>query len=347
MGYSGIMRVEKRGRAAVYGVQIEANRTEEDHENGRDFADSDIDWERTHLNTHLVKTDRWNEAITKRLKEEGIKPRKDSIVLLDALYTASPEYFEGKTQEEILDYFQECLDFHVKMYCQGDKSRVINAVVHFDEKTPHMAVASIPLMEDEQGMHLSAKVIMGNRKDYRLRQDRFYEEVTKKRGLERGEVQDPAETKRHTTKREWQKATQEAELERLRTENQSLKGENDYLKAENKEMAQEYARFSNGINKERLKAKKEAEEEAKAIIAKAEEKARKIENKDDFTKGYEEGVKDTKAQINEKLKNLVPVEKYNKALDDLSNMTQLYNEKNIRLGEVEAELDNIKGIERD
>lgn len=38
----GIMRVEKRGRAAVMGLQLENNRTPED---GRHFAASDIDRE--------------------------------------------------------------------------------------------------------------------------------------------------------------------------------------------------------------------------------------------------------------------------------------------------------------
>ena len=37
-----IMRIEKRKRAALYGLQIEANRTAADHEKGRDFAASDI-----------------------------------------------------------------------------------------------------------------------------------------------------------------------------------------------------------------------------------------------------------------------------------------------------------------
>ena len=72
-----------------------------------------------------------------------------------------------------------------------------------------MHVASVPIIEDEKGAHLSAKIIMGGRGDYRTRQDRFYDEVTKHYGLERGEVREPAETKAHTTKREWQLAVQE------------------------------------------------------------------------------------------------------------------------------------------
>lgn len=216
MAYCGIMRVEKRGRSAVYGLQIEANRTQGDHEHGRDFDRSDIDWNETQNNVHLVQTDNWNKELTRQIHDAGLKERKDSIVMLDGLYTASPEFFEGKSHDEVMGYFSDCLDFHVKEFCQGDRDRVINAVVHFDEATPHMQVASVPIMEDEKGLHLSAKNIMGGRSDYRARQDRFFDEVTKERGLDRGEVRDPAETKKHTTKREWQIATQDDRFEQAR-----------------------------------------------------------------------------------------------------------------------------------
>ena len=44
----GIMRVEKRHRSALYGLEIEANRTLEKHIlSGREFARSDIDWDLT------------------------------------------------------------------------------------------------------------------------------------------------------------------------------------------------------------------------------------------------------------------------------------------------------------
>jgi len=218
MGF-GIMRVEKRGRSAVYGLQIEANRTEADHERGRDFDQSDIAWERTHENERLVRTENWNRAITEQIHRDGLREKKDSIVLLDGLYTASPEWFESHTKEEALEYFRDCLDFHVKEYCGDDRTLLLNAVVHFDEKTPHMQVASVPVVEDEKGKHLSAKIIMGSQADYRKRQDRFWDEVCRERGLERGVARDPAETKAHTTKREWQLANQDHELDlaRLRT----------------------------------------------------------------------------------------------------------------------------------
>ena len=214
----GIMRVEKRGRADVYGIQLEANRTVEQHEKGLEFDKSDIDWGKTDDNIFLVQTEQWNREITKAIKqietESGKKTRKDAVVLLDGLFTASPEFFEGKTTQEIKMYFEDCLDFYVKEYCQGDETRVLNAVIHLDETTPHMQVASIPVYTSESGNRLNAKIIMGNKTDYRKRQDRFFEAVSEKYGLERGEPASAINDKVHTTKREWQAATQEETIEK-------------------------------------------------------------------------------------------------------------------------------------
>ena len=214
----GIMRVEKRGRADVYGIQLEANRTVEQHEKGLEFDKSDIDWGKTDDNIFLVQTEQWNREITKVIKrietETRKKTRKDAVVLLDGLFTASPEFFEGKTTQEIKKYFEDCLDFYVKEYCQGDETRVLNAVIHLDEATPHMQVASIPVYTSESGNRLNAKIIMGNKTDYRKRQDRFFEAVSEKYGLERGEPASAINDKVHTTKREWQAATQEETIEK-------------------------------------------------------------------------------------------------------------------------------------
>lgn len=188
-----IMRVEKRNRAALYGLQIEANRTAANHENGREFAASDICWELTDFNMFLVKSENWGKAVTAALKEADVQERKNSVVVLDGFYGASPEWFQDKSLEEIVDYFKDCLAFHEQHY-----GRVINACIHFDEKTPHLTCQSIPLVENENGkVRLSARDIMGGRSDYRRRQDEFYEQVGKSRGLERGEVHDSEQTRKH------------------------------------------------------------------------------------------------------------------------------------------------------
>ena len=96
--------------------------------------------------------------------------------------TASPEFFKGKKKGEIKAYFQEALDFMQK---HQSKDTIISAVVHMDEKTPHMHLCFVPLTEDGR---LSAKEIVGNKKKLTQWQDRFWEHMVKKYpDLERGE----------------------------------------------------------------------------------------------------------------------------------------------------------------
>ena len=227
------MRTEKRSRSDVYGIQIEANRTQEDHLRGREFNGSDIDWSLTERNVYLLpKNDNWNKTITETLEQYNIKPRKNSVVLLDSIYTASADFFEGKTHNEIIDYFQSCLEFHEKTYGK----HIINAVIHFDEvgshaggscknddgtfkgANYHLHIATIPLLEKNGVFSLSAKDIMGGRSQYRKKQDDFYSQVSSLWGLERGEVKDYDETRKHLNKMEY-------EIQEMNIKSQKAKAE--------------------------------------------------------------------------------------------------------------------------
>ena len=210
----GIMRIEKRGRSAVHGIQLENNR---DADHPKDFDRSDIDWSKTDENDYIIQSDNWNKEISKQMKSSGCKERKNSIVMLDGLFTSSPEWFTQHTKEEIDKYFNDCLNFYVKEYCQGDRSRVINAVIHWDESTPHMHVASVPLISDERGTRLSARDIMGNRTEYRRRQTMFYERVSQQYGLDRGETTDrPEEKRKHLSVQEYKSMVLDSELKQLK-----------------------------------------------------------------------------------------------------------------------------------
>ena len=203
-----IMNVDKQRRAAIHGLQLEANRQPEDN---REFDNSDIDNSRTSDNVFLRRCDSWNAEITRQIKAVGVRERKDSIVGITGVYTASAEWFDTHPKSEWMAYFSDCLAFHDKVY-----GHCINAVIHMDEDVPHMQCISVPLIEDERGWHLSAKMIMGGRSDYQKRQDQFFEEVGEHYGMDRGIRRDAAEIKKHTTKREWQMATQEQELQQIR-----------------------------------------------------------------------------------------------------------------------------------
>ncbi len=253
------MNLDKQGRGAVYGLQIEANREKEDK---REFDLSDIDRDRTDQNYYLKKTQNWSKEITRQIKQAGVKERKDAVVLITGVYTASPEWFDTHTREEMERYFEDCMSFHVKEFCQGNDERLLNAVVHLDETTPHLQIASIPLIIDEKGEHLSAKIILGNRSTYRLRQDRFFEEVGRKYEMERGERRDPTQIKEHTTKREWQIATQEARLEEAKEKVQEVQNE---LKEAREKAAPQIAAFKTISEAARTKTKPTIEIECEEV----------------------------------------------------------------------------------
>ena len=146
-------------------------------------SNPDIDTTRSHLNFHLVTPERKYRAESeKQIAEAGCRTRSDSVRVVEALVTASPEFFKGKKKSEVKAYFTEALDFIQK---HQSKDTIISAVVHMDEKTSHMHLCFVPLTEDKR---LSAKEIVGNKKKLTWWQDEFWKHMVKKYpDLERGE----------------------------------------------------------------------------------------------------------------------------------------------------------------
>ena len=146
-------------------------------------SNPDIDTSRSHLNFHLVSPERkYRAEAEKQIAEAGCRTRSDSVRVVEALITASPEFFKGKKKSEVKAYFMVALDFIQK---HQSKDTIISAVVHMDEKTPHMHLCFVPLTEDKR---LSAKEIVGNKKKLTWWQDEFWKHMVKKYpDLERGE----------------------------------------------------------------------------------------------------------------------------------------------------------------
>ena len=142
-----------------------------------------IDTNRSRLNFHLVKaTGKYRDVSNRIIRESGCRVRKDSVTAVEVLITASPEFFEGKTPREVKEFFAHALEF---MKSKQDAATYISAVVHVDEKTPHMHLIFVPLTPDNR---LSAKTIIGNRKKLTQWQDDFHAHMVKKYpDFERGE----------------------------------------------------------------------------------------------------------------------------------------------------------------
>ena len=146
-------------------------------------SNPDVDTARSHLNFHLVMPERkYRAEAEKQIAAAGYRTRSDSVRVVEALVTASPEFFNGKKRSEVRAYFTEALEF-IKQNQNPDT--IISAVVHMDEKTPHMHLCFVPLTEDKR---LSAKEIVGNKKKLTWWQDEFWKHMVKKYpDLERGE----------------------------------------------------------------------------------------------------------------------------------------------------------------
>ena len=146
-------------------------------------SNPDVDTARSHLNFHLVMPERkYRAEAEKQIAAAGCRTRSDSVRVVEALVTASPEFFKGKKHSEVKAYFTEALYF-IKQ--NQNSETIISAVVHMDEKTPHMHLCFVPLTEDKR---LSAKEIVGNKKKLTWWQDEFWKHMVKKYpDLERGE----------------------------------------------------------------------------------------------------------------------------------------------------------------
>ena len=146
-------------------------------------SNPDVDTSRSRLNFHLVKPRRsYRAEAEKQIAEAGYRARKDSVRVVETLITASPEFFQGKKPREVKEFFEYALDF---IQSKQSPETIISAVVHVDEKTPHMHLCFVPLTEDKR---LSAKDIVGNKKKLTQWQDDFWKHMVKKYpDFERGE----------------------------------------------------------------------------------------------------------------------------------------------------------------
>lgn len=162
-----------------------AKKIEDHHERNKETyaCNPDIDLRRPQLNFHIISPKgKYYSEIQQRIADAHWRTRKDSVCFMDTLISASPEFFEGKSTQEIIAYYAHACRFIKERI--GEQN-IISAVVHMDEKTPHMHLVFVPLTSDNR---LSAKDIIGNRKQLIAWQDDFWKHMSQHYPeLERGE----------------------------------------------------------------------------------------------------------------------------------------------------------------
>ncbi len=166
---SVILRFSKQKGNPATKIEAHHERTKDEYK-----SNSDIDTSKSKNNIHLIAPQmRYKAEVDKRIKDSGCRVRKDSTRFVDTLITASPEFFRDMTYEKMVEYFRWAVDF-IKSKIRPDI--IFSAVVHLDEKTPHLHLCFVPLTEDNR---LTAKEILGNRAKLSKWQDEFHEFMVK------------------------------------------------------------------------------------------------------------------------------------------------------------------------
>lgn len=124
------------------------------------------------------------QGVKKRIAEGYNGKRKirtDAVKFLTHIFSGSHDQMHKILRDEkaFQGWLQKTFEFAKKEF---GRENTIKVALHLDEKTPHLHIVTVPLTSDGR---LSAREIMGNKKDMQRRQDQ-YAELMKEFGLERG-----------------------------------------------------------------------------------------------------------------------------------------------------------------
>ena len=173
-----ILRFAKYKGPTLGRIEAHNERTKESY-----ASNPEIKTELSKYNFHPVAPQgKYRDVSNQIIQEAGCRVRKDSVTAVEVLITASPEFFEKKGRKETEEFFAYAMEF---MKIKQNPNTYISAVVHVDEKTPHMHLCFVPITPDGR---LSAKEIIGNKKKLTKWQDEFWSYMVKKYpDFERGE----------------------------------------------------------------------------------------------------------------------------------------------------------------
>jgi hypothetical protein len=171
MGYA-ILRTQKlKSEVAVHRSMKHAFRAQETPN-----ADASRRSDNTHIGAHSVAEGM--AAFREALPE---KRRKDAVLAIEYLVTASPEAMQGKTRQQQDAYFADALAWLRQRHGAGN---VVYAGIHRDEQTPHMYAYVVP--KDPDTGRLNCRRWLGGAKALSTMQTDFAQRVGQAHQLERG-----------------------------------------------------------------------------------------------------------------------------------------------------------------
>lgn len=105
------------------------------------------------------------EAVNKRIKDAKIKPRRGQTRSLEIIFTGSHEVMCNMSKKDLLKWAKDTLEWAQNTW---GKENVVSASLHLDEKTPHIHMIVVPIVQGQS------------------RRSKKQKELDKERGIERG-----------------------------------------------------------------------------------------------------------------------------------------------------------------
>lgn len=286
-----IMRTEKRKKSDLSGIQKENTRTATEY-NNKVSPGMDI------FNVTLKESNDWLQDINREIQAAGAKARSNSVMALDTIYTASPQFFQERTNAENDQFFQDCLKFHNEHF-----GHIISAVVHYDETTPHLHIISVPLTKDNR---LSARDVIGNKARMSKTQDEFFEQVGRGYGLERGIHMDGQEKKTHISAQEHELREIKQEIAREQERLEAAEHSEETARTRAREYRQTAAELQKQI--EQLQEERSKQHKSLLQLTEAKHKAQKEVKRLNYTlqeeKAEFDAIKGNMSQITKDLQEL-------------------------------------------
>lgn len=326
MSYA-IMRIAKVKAPNIGGVDKHNERK------NKNYSNEDINTELTHLNYSLIECESYKSAINEQIQERYTSSRsirKDAVVGVEVIFTSDKEFFDKLTPEQERLYFEKSLEF-LKDFA-GEKN-VISAVVHKDEKTPHLHCLFTPITNDGR---LHFKSFVDGKFEMQKLQDRYYNHISQYFDLERGKSAEQTKRK-HLSVAEYKLETaineRELELERVSKNTEEIKSKNSDLETQKNELEtqqnninqalKDLEEFSKSLEKKKQEKEKEEKrnQELKEKLTLENEKFLKIED-------IKNSVVEKKGFLDKEVKVTLSKDEYNSLMTYAVNGEKFNNKKN-------------------
>ena len=190
-----VLHMDKFKKDAIRGIQSHNRRERESHSN------PDIDYSRSVGNYDLCgnTSSKYAEAIQNRIDDLLMVKavRKDAVHLCGLIVSSDTSFFTRIGKDETRRFFKEAAAYLTDFV---GRENVISAMVHTDEKTPHMHFLHVPVTPDGR---LSANSIYTRASLKKLQTDLPIYLQSRGFDIQRGVEQKPSSAKKHLNTREF------------------------------------------------------------------------------------------------------------------------------------------------